>query len=98
MTRRQRILIVLVVGAMMLGAVMYIVRPSPFVYEGHDIDFWLADIESVDKARSFVPPESVAKAEAAIRHFGTNAIPYYLDLIHQKDSAFDEMMDELHSH
>jgi hypothetical protein len=85
MTARQKILASLAPLAVLGGVVWEICRPripDP-IYEGKPLSYWF----STYKIAVSIPPPTV-KADSAVRHAGTNAIPLLLQYLSAHDSVF----------
>jgi HEAT repeat protein len=85
MTARKKILVSLA-PLTVLGGVLWELWcsriPDP-IYEGKPLSYWL----STYKTASSIPPSTV-KADLAVRHAGTNAIPLLLRFLSAHDSVF----------
>ena len=73
MSKRRRIVVFLLVGFVMSWAVYSIWDPFQPTYHGRSITAWLEDYPRYKQ-------QDWREAEAAIRSFGTNGIPYILSM------------------
>jgi len=78
MSKRQRIVVILVVGIVVGWAVYSIWSPFEPRYHGRRISSWLEDYPRHKQ-------QDWREAEAAIRSFGTNGIPYIFKHIRKGD-------------
>jgi|GEM_PF-2318126 len=72
-----------------IGTVLFIawVRPGEPRFQGKPLSFWLTQIEQTDPGRG----ESLSDAtRMAISRIGSNAVPYLVEMLKSKDSAFAE--------
>jgi hypothetical protein len=102
MTKRKYILAALVI-VVIGGALWIMLRPREPVYQGKSLTAWLEqDVVNYLIAYQQPLPGSEAEAakrnrareeaEVAIRHIGTNALPYLLKMVAVKDSALKEKL------
>ena len=81
MSKRYRILIAISFVGILAGMTFLIRIPQEPLYEGKRLTVWMKGYDS-----EWGTPDW-KKADEAVRHLGTNAIPTLLRLLHQEDSA-----------
>ena len=79
-------ILLLILGVWLLGGIFICFRPprEP-VYEGKSLHLWLEDLE---KKREY------DRAEQAIRHIGTDALPFLVQMTGAKDSDFEKQLEK----
>ena len=85
--KRWRIIIAGLV-LVLLGVLAWVVfTPGEPEYEGKPLSFWLAEAVVLHATDDGTWKVDHKKAEAAMEHFGTNAIPTLLQMLRARDSA-----------
>jgi hypothetical protein len=83
MAKNRKILLVALVIIGSVGLLWLVSRPREPIYQGRDLTFWLDQYGSNHWSNTELDRE----AEFAIRHFGTNCIPAYLQMISTHPSS-----------
>jgi HEAT repeat protein len=87
--KKYRIGLVLVLALAAIGVVLYASRTNEPSYQGRALNQWLSDIENANDDRA------AESAKNAVRHIGTNAIPYLLGMMRAEDSKLKETFNAL---
>ncbi|MDB6065659.1 MAG: repeat-containing protein [Pedosphaera sp.] len=83
--KRARIVLALAVVAFVGGVVWLELQPKEPVYERKGLSEWLEDYINL-------PPDELEKANQAVRHIGTNAVPTLLRYLQAKDSPLTDRL------
>jgi HEAT repeat protein len=86
--KKWRLGLVAVLGLAAIGALLYASRTNEPSFQGRKLGEWLANIENTEDSE----PET---ARNAVRHIGTNAIPYLLEMMQAEDSKLKETFNNL---
>jgi hypothetical protein len=86
MKKPQRV-IWTVVGLLIFGLAVFFLPSSDPVYEGKRLSAWTADLDG------YAGPK-MEGAQEAIRHIGTNALPYIIQLLQTKNAPFKARVNQ----
>ena len=92
--RRTALATVVVAALALAGAIWQAARSREPVYQGKPLSFWLEQYSGQISGGAFIPNRTKAvreQAATAIRHIGTNAIPWLLALAAVEDSPHQAM-------
>jgi hypothetical protein len=103
---KRAYIVLAVLAVALVGVFVWRVRqPREPVYEGKPLSEWLKAYESPEymyaryatdaNRRAFLGAAARGKADEAVRHAGTNAIPTLLRLLRAKDSALKVKLTDL---
>src|SRR4051812_22980361 len=93
---RKKILIVVVLLliAAIGGVICMALPPREPSYNGQPLSYWLARCEETGPISADIKDPKARECREAIRHIGTNAIPFLLRMLRAKDSALKlELID-----
>jgi len=80
MKPKRRLLLGLLLTSLLAGGALYLFLDREPSYQGRSLSSWLTELDS------FVHLSKYRKAEEAVRHMGTNALPHLLTMLEIRDS------------